>query len=269
MGCGKRFGLELASPVTFWKRVDRAPCKQSQRNDVYDDHDHVAGTSAQGGKGWRSDGYIQEATTSLSNRLHVVSSLRLIRRAVPSPGIASGFSFLCKCPRNQLQFGAGRYTSPVSGNPRLRSSLGTLRSGQRSASDGQTLFGRSGAAFWRKAHGSERCFFDREANVECGEPSHDCIPIFPPHGSLIPAQPLTRPCKSYSEQNRQSIWRVDWIHTPYAGRATVVCILMARFTGVSISRLWRTASHSECFFATYRVILGTCQRQVPVRLRFR
>jgi hypothetical protein len=152
----------------------------------YDDHDHVTGTSAQGGKGWRSDGYIQEATNFLSNRLHVVSSLRLdTAEQFPihpvSPQVSASLQI---AHATQLQFGAGRYNQfQFPGNPEVEIIPGypcapaseVLQTANHYSAGVEQRFGES-TRF-------RTMFFDREGDTSsAANRPNDCIPIFPPHG---------------------------------------------------------------------------------------
>ena len=77
----------------------------------YNPDDTVKVIGGQSGAGWKNDGYVQEASSFFSNRLHLVGGLRLdtaeqFDMHPVSPQLSASLQV---ASATQLQFGVGRY----------------------------------------------------------------------------------------------------------------------------------------------------------------
>ncbi|HWZ83408.1 MAG TPA: TonB-dependent receptor [Terriglobales bacterium] len=149
---------------------------------------HLIGTSTQGGRGWKHDGYVQEATSFFKHRLHVVTSLRVdSAEQFPIHPVSPQVSAALQVARaTQLQFGVGRYNQfQFPGNPQFDEGVGlpcipaseVLQTANHYTAGVEQRLGESTRV--------RAMFFDRERDSSDAVNRPDnCNPIFPPHGFI-------------------------------------------------------------------------------------
>ena len=152
----------------------------------YDSDDNVTGTSTHGGKGWKNNGYLQEATSFFSNRLHVVGSLRLdTAEQFPIHPVSPQISASLQVARaTQLQFGVGRYNQfQFPGTPQFEipgfcsPAFEVLQTANHYTAGVEQRIGESTRM--------RAMFFDRQGDLSDAVNRPDnCNPIYSPHGFI-------------------------------------------------------------------------------------
>jgi len=218
----------------------------------------INSSGSQGGAGWKNDGYAEEASSFLGNRLHLVGGLRLDTAEQfdihpVSPQLSAALQV---APATQLQFGVGRYNQfdfpatiqeiPFPGGI-CSFGFEELQTANHYTAGIEHRIGESTRL--------RAMFFDRQNGTSAAEnASPACEPVFTPHGFIAYDRDHSRGAQIVLQSrsaNRLSGWigytltyaNQDYFYRPKSGPA---------FWGPYFPTL-EDQRHTLNVFASYRI----------------
>jgi hypothetical protein len=223
----------------------------------YNLDDTIASSGGQNGLGWKNDGYVQEASSVLGNRLHLIGGLRLdTARGFDIHPVSPQLSASLEVARaTQLQFGVGRYNQFD-----FPATIQELQLAGRICQFGneilQTANHYTAAVEHRIAENTRvrAMFFDRQSATSGAESaSPGCAPFFSPHGFIALGRDHSRGAQIVIQSrtaNRLSGW-IGYTLT-YARQSFLLNTTMGRFWGPFYPTL-EDQRHTVNVFASYRI----------------